>query len=157
MYVCSLVLLKTFKLTLAKYISGRVHSYEKVYKCIECDYAANVSCDLQNHMMRMHSSDKPYKCETCDLRFSTKTKRNNHIAQGKQAIAFYFRCNLTKSLCEIDKNLSTYLWFVICSRFTKSFQFINEVLIFPVKNVPIKPIPRICYKCMLRQDIQSQR
>ena len=61
----------------------RVHNTEKSFKCSECDYAANILCDLQNHRMRMHSTDRSYKCDLCEEGFSTATRRNNHIAQGE--------------------------------------------------------------------------
>ncbi|KAH3818985.1 hypothetical protein DPMN_120715 [Dreissena polymorpha] len=42
----------------------RIHSGERLYKCEECGYACNQSCELKKHM-RIHTEEGLYKCEVC--------------------------------------------------------------------------------------------
>ena len=59
---------------------GKTHKGQTIYSCMQCEFSANASQQLDDHMNK-HRGTRPFQCSECGLMFAARADLRAHVTR----------------------------------------------------------------------------
>uniref|UniRef100_A0A8C5DBX8 Zinc finger protein 28-like n=1 Tax=Gouania willdenowi TaxID=441366 RepID=A0A8C5DBX8_GOUWI len=134
----------------------RIHSGEKLFKCVICSKCFIQKHHLQSHM-RIHTGEKPFKCDVCSKCFTRKNSVQSHmrIHSGEKP----FKCDVCSKCFTHKHHMQSHLRIHagekpfkcdVCSKCFSEKNYIKKHMRIHTGEKPFKC--DVCSKCFSQKN-----